>query len=157
MDIILDELLQYTIRDVSKFDTLNKLHKYVIENESITKLKVLKVYSNSENKNIEYISFIDTSKLIDKEIIFHPVMNSSDKKIYLVDDSFQFSTLLMIIDNIKKNLLLNNPDSDKFIKIVTIKSATSIMILNYKKYLDMKMSFDNHNFIVEEICLQTNK
>lgn len=157
MDIILDELLQYTFRDVSKFDTLKKLYKNVAENESETKLKVLKVHYNSENKNIELISFVDTSKLIDKEIIFYPMIKSSYTKIFLVDDSFQFSTLAMIVNNIKKNLSLNNSDSEKFIKIVTVKSATAIMILNYKKYLDMKINFDNHNFFVEEIILQTNK
>ena len=128
MEIILDELVQYTEKKMNLIDYCG------LQFSDIADKKLLIVKYN--NKNIEKIDlyYIDEFELDYRQFYDQ----KCDYIIYFFEIEFDFNKLDYIIDNIRNNLLLNV--SNKFRKIKIIKKR--------KNFIEIE---NNYNFITGEI------
>lgn len=123
MEIILDELIQYTEKKINLIE-YNRLSFYDIINKKFLAVKY-------NNKNIEKI---DLYHISENDFDYRDIICLKDEyMIYFFEIDFDFNKLYYIIDNIRNNILLNA--SNKFRKIsIFQKSENFIEIKNHYNF-----------------------
>ena len=128
MEIILDELVQYTEKKINLFDYC-ELHYSDIVDRKFCIVKYI-------NKNIEKICLYQVLGNYIDNLDF-----TRGSVIYLFEIDFNFNKLDYIIGNIRNNILLNA--SNKFRKITIIQ----------KNFIEIK---NHYNFNVREKSINSN-
>lgn len=140
MEIILNELEQFTTEKINDIDIYNQY-----DLDFINKKFLNIIYDNKQN-NIKYIQLFEYDQGKVKNIICEKKTNPDVLyKTYLFEHDFNFDTIFTIIKNIQNNQLTNS--SNRFRKIGMVDNGTIVTLINlyqeinnddYKYYYDKR-------------------